>query len=125
MKGKVVVLLLFLLLLVSFLAFVNPQKSLTKTDAENLVRKLPEVKDKLNNSSGWVVNAEDRHDDYWYIQVAEVINDSSKGTTTGLGHTATFNWYKVDKNNGKIVCSMFNYDENGALKKDNEPNSCL
>jgi len=84
----------------------------TRSQAEDLVKSLPEVKKQLKNSkTEWIVEAIDKHD-VWTVQVAQVVircleNDEA------CGNLATFNWYDVDKKSGKIICSMFIYDEDG------------
>jgi len=101
------------------------QSQITQMQAEDLVRNLPEVKNKLDNSkSEWIINADDRKDN-WYVQVAEVIEDTQAEDTERTGHTATFNWYKLDKNAGEIICSWFYYDKEGKrLEKKDDSGSC-
>lgn len=94
---------------------------MTKIEAENLIKEQPEVKSRLNTLT---VNAEDRYDDYWYVRVAEVVDDGEiDGQKTG--HTSTFNWYKVNKGDGKVICSMFSYDKNGTLTKASSNSDCI
>lgn len=104
------------------------QSQITKEQAENLIKNLPEVKNFLKsldgNKAGFFVNAEDRKDNYWYIQVAEVVVDS-KADEEYMSHTVTFNWYKVDRSSGRIICSMTNYDKDGELIKIKNLGDCF
>lgn len=37
-------------------------------------------------------------DDYWFVQVFEVVSEEG-----GVGHTATFGWYRVEKKGGEVT----------------------
>lgn len=63
-----------------------------KKDAVAKVKALPEVKDYLKRVSSGLVAINGEVDNSYLIQVYEIKND----------HTATFNWYKVDKKTGEI-----------------------
>lgn len=100
----------------------STHKAITQAQAESIISQLPEVQKRLSSGNNWAVLAEDRDSDSWFVQVAEVVNEGEiEGKETG--HTATFNWYKVDRK-GEVVCSMFTYDKEGNLEKDIEPNDC-
>jgi hypothetical protein len=128
--SKIVVILIGILVLIgAYLVFplsIYKHSPITKNDAEDMVKTLPEVRNRLQNAeSEWIVNAEDRKDDYWYVQVAEVVEDIHSEDKERVGHTATFNWYKILKKNGEISCSMFAYDKTGKLLQSNEADSCI
>lgn len=97
-------------------------ESISKTEAEEIVKALPEIDTIMRDTEQkWFVMAEDRNDEHFYVQIAEVVENSDSNS-----HTATYNWYKVSKENGEIICSMFNYDEDGKLIKEGDVNkSCL
>lgn len=108
-KIKIGVLLLILLTL-GFLLLSNSKKQtannyITEQQAINTVKSLPEVKQLLTykNSFVWIGKRDDKN--YYYVQT---------GTLTD-SHTATSNWYKLDSKTGKIVCSMFLYDQQGKF----------
>lgn len=85
--------------------------NISKTEAESVVKMLPEIKPLLSKpNSSWIINAEDSQDNFWLVQVAEIVKNSDESE-----HTATFNWYKIDMSSGKIVSSMFPYDKSGKL----------
>lgn len=71
---------------------------ITASDTIDAVRNLPEVKDYLKEVPGAkvVLDHEEPETNSYFIQVFEVKN----------GHTNTFNWYKVDKNTGKITAEF-------------------
>ncbi|MDO8658157.1 MAG: hypothetical protein Q7K55_05425 [Candidatus Levybacteria bacterium] len=126
-KNKLII-LCFLFVLFSFsLLLINnfSNKTISKQQAVSIVKNLPEVKTYLkmlnNVKAGFFVNAEERvgENNYLHVQVAEVVVDSKIGEEY-ISHTATFNWYKVDKTSGKIICSMFLYDKNGKYLGSNE-----
>lgn len=94
-----------------FLGYIFFQQKTNQV--EDKVRALPEVQEFISRVDRHYIYAEDRGDDFWHIQVAEVISD---GEIDGkeMTHTNTFNWYKVD-NKGNIVCSMFTYEDGKLL----------
>lgn len=96
------------------------QNQITKIQAEEIVRNLPEVKNFLkilsDNKSGLFIHAEDGKNNLWTVQVAEVVEDS-KVDGKYVSHTATFNWYEIEKSTGRINSSMYQYDKKGDLMK--------
>lgn len=102
------------------------QNQITKNQAEDIVKDLPEVKKMLDNAKNERIVTADERKDNWYVQVAEVVEDTRPEDKERTGHTATFNWYKIDKNNGKVICSWFYYDKNGKrLENKNDSDSCI
>lgn len=104
---------------------INIEKTeTTKEEAEKRVSSLPEVKRFLTNDSSrgrqFTVSADENRENpnHWLVQVAEIVPGEGED-----GHTATFNWYEVDKVSGSIICSMFPYDNNGKLITSDENNS--
>lgn len=88
----------------------------TEEQAVNVVKNLPEVDKYFKNypDINTFIQAEERGDNYWHVQVAEVVEDTAIGENR-TGHTATFNWYKVDKTTGEVKCSFFTYDKSGKM----------
>jgi len=88
----------------------------TESKAVDIIKQLPEVKNFLNlpfpSSSRTVVEIDHSSNDNWYVHIYEIVKD-----TTTSSHTATFNWYGVDKCSGKIKCPFFKYDPQGNLVK--------
>lgn len=74
--------------------------SLTEDQATELIKALPEVQDYIQRlaQSGVAAsfNIEDRGEE-WVVQVYEVVQQG------GGSHTATFSWYRVDKQTGDIA----------------------
>lgn len=101
------------------LYYTQNKKGVSQSEAEKIIRSLPEIENLFELSSNWTIRAEDRTGDYWVVQVIEYVDDESQY------HSATFNWYKVRKADGEIVCSMFSYDEQGKLNENVETNSCI
>ena len=66
--------------------------SLSKKDAIAKVRILPEVSDYLKRVPSGQISVNGEEDNGYMVQVFEVKD----------GHTATFNWYTVDKTTGEI-----------------------
>ncbi|MNB85059.1 hypothetical protein D3C81_416100 [compost metagenome] len=56
-------------------------------------------------SSGYIVEVDSETSTKYTVHVYEVVIDDQ---TTGVGHTATFNWYDVDKYTGAIT-PMFDF----------------
>jgi hypothetical protein len=80
----------------------------------NTVKALPEVKQYIegfkSKSTQPVIeidNPDDKIGDVWSVHVYENVKDTS------TAHTATFNWYRVDKCTGTIKCSFSKYDSDG------------
>jgi len=97
------------------------QNQITKAQAENIVKNLPEVKTILKNTEvEHLVEALDRNQ-IWTVRVANIVKDYVNGAYIDH-HLSTLNWYYVDKQTGKIICSMYVYDKNGEYKK--EINNC-
>lgn len=75
-------------------------QDITKGGALEKIRALPEVNafvsDLAENGKEAVFGVEDRGDD-WSVQVYEIV------VRGGESHTATFNWYRVDKSTGAIA----------------------
>lgn len=66
--------------------------SISKNDAIIKVKALPEVKDYLKIVPNGLVAVNGEENKIYEVQVYELKN----------GHSATFNWYAVDKNTGKV-----------------------
>lgn len=66
--------------------------SVTKETAISKVKALPEVMDFLKRVPNGQVAVNGEENNLYLIQVYEVTN----------GHTATFNWYRVDKTSGEV-----------------------
>jgi len=60
--------------------------------ATGTVKSLPEVKNYLQNTPNSQVRLDHEESQNYVIQVYEIKN----------GHTATFNWYKINKITGKV-----------------------
>lgn len=120
MKNKLII----LVVLLSLSLFLNSNfwnKNISEQQAISIVKNLPEVNAYFNlgtQNAKPFIKAEDRKNNYWYVQVAEVVEDTEVKDMERTSHTATFNWYKIDRNSGDIICSMFYYDKNGKLIKD-------
>lgn len=72
---------------------------ITRAKAIEEVKNLPEVKQFINNLATAGSNAEfntEDHGEEWSIQVFEIVSQD------GLSHTATFQWYTVNKKTGEI-----------------------
>lgn len=99
--------------------------NITDKQAINIIKHLPEVTKYLNlsptNDSESVidVNTSRLKDSFWTVHVYSI----EKDTTTGV-HTATFNWYSVDKCKGDIKCSFSEYDNNGEFIKVSDKYPC-
>ncbi len=69
-----------------------PTSQITENEAIAKVKSLPEVTDYLKRVPNGLVLVNGKEDDAYLIQVYEVKD----------GHTATFNWYNVDKTTGSV-----------------------
>jgi hypothetical protein len=82
----------------------------------NKVKELPEVEQYLklftdiNNAKPIIEvdNPNDKTGKIWSVHVYEKVKDTGK-----MGHTATMNWYSIDKCTGVIKCSFSKYDKSG------------
>lgn len=83
---------------------VNMGNGITKEEAVEIVKNLPEAKDflqsmkKINRKT--LVEADRQKADQIVVHVAEINDDNL---------AATFNWYILDENTGAIKCSFSNY----------------
>lgn len=121
---QLLILLVAVLLLLGIYLSISYKKQaperyifITQQQAINIIKDLPEVENYLDEKNTFI-RAEERGTDYWVVQVGS-INKSTEDTPP---HTATFNWYKIDKT-GKIVCSMFIYDKKGKFLGSGETKS--
>lgn len=92
--------------------------------AVDVVRPLPEVKNWYEQIAAApkppffvqalieVDNPDDRSTRYWVVHVYERVQD---GVGSNSFHSATMNWYSVDKCTGVIKCSFTNYDSSGKF----------
>lgn len=100
------------------------KKTISQDDAVQIVKNLPEVQQFLNKV-GWnnpapgvtsepTVDFDAEVGNYYSIHVYELVSDKNYNDS----HTATFNWYKVDKCTGEIRCSFSIYakDSDGSYK---------
>lgn len=75
------------------LKFDNVEKDIvSKEQATAKVKSLPEVVDYLKRVPNGIISVNGEEDNAYLVQVYEFKND----------HTATFNWYKVNKTTGEI-----------------------
>lgn len=82
-------------LITFFIVFKNSrssQKVISEKEAVATVKTLPEVTDYLKRVPNGLVAVNGEEDNVYLVQVYEFKN----------GHTATFNWYKVDKTTGAV-----------------------
>lgn len=70
----------------------SPTSQITEDEAITKVKSLPEVVDYLKRVPNGLVSVNGEEDNAYMVQVYEFKN----------GHTATFNWYNVDKTTGKV-----------------------
>lgn len=100
------------------------KKPISQEEAVQVVKKLPEVQQFINKV-GWnkpapevtsepTVDFDAEVGNYYSIHVYELVSDKNYNDS----HTATFNWYKVDKCTGEIRCSFSVYakDDDGSYK---------
>lgn len=89
----IILLLVALIFLVGFVLLKNSAKNQTisKREAIAKVKALPQVTDYLKRVPNGLVLVNSEEDNAYMVQVYELKN----------GHTATFNWYKVDKTTGE------------------------
>jgi len=112
MKTKISVLVLLFIAIstIGIYFLINSSKPISQQTVESIVKSQPEVKNLLNSGDSFV-KAEKRGND-WVVQVASV---QSYGKDKNIPpHSTTFNWYKLDQR-GKILCSMFIYDNQGKF----------
>jgi hypothetical protein len=89
-------------------------KNITDDRAIQIVKELPEVKEylKLNfpeeNIPVVVIDKSRSTNSLWIVHVFEIVEDNPTE-----GHTATFNWYALDKCTGNVKCSFVIYDDAG------------
>lgn len=84
-----------IVLITLFVVFKNSQSSMPTVSKEQAVAKvktLPEVVDYLKKVPNGIISVNGEEDNAYLVQVYEFKND----------HTATFNWYKVNKTTGEI-----------------------
>lgn len=92
------------------------QQGISKDDVVNLVSNYVEVRNFIErmkkSNQKIIIEANNQSDSRnWHVQVAESYPD----------HTATFNWYTLDKQTGKLLCSFVIYDAKGNyVRNDNE-----
>lgn len=115
------------LLAVALLLFASPlflkalltPKFISKRQAINKVKDLPEVKEffripikvTANQKSEAYIDAEERDKEYWLVHVASIETYPAEASIPG--RLATMNWYKLSKKTGRIECSMVLYDSKG------------
>lgn len=102
MKQNVSVLIIVMLLVVGggsyvyLKRFINEKSTskLTQQKVIELVKNRKEVKEYLIHVPKGIVTIDHKNNDNnsWIIHVFEIVNN----------HTATFNWYEVKKNTGKV-----------------------
>jgi hypothetical protein len=71
----------------------------SKAEAVIIVKNLPEVQDYLARVPNGIVeyDSEDKEAGVWVIHVYEIVENGDEG------HTATFDWYNVNKSNCEAV----------------------
>lgn len=101
MKNLILLLLITVVIGIGFYTYqkANPPKpeivrssKITTDQALENVKKLPEVQQYLKDVPNGKVEVDNEEEDTINIHVYEVKN----------GHTATFNWYKVNTKDGKV-----------------------
>lgn len=128
-KRQKVFFITLLLILSAVFLFPTKPKTIDKSYVTDKVKNLPEVKKYLvlpkNNVSGIqrFIRVDDSDKSFFIVQVGSIIKAVSNDPETG--HASTFNWYKVNKENGKIVCSMFSYNAEGIEVKSDKLINCL
>lgn len=70
----------------------SPQSGVSEVDAVRMVKEMPEVKDYLKEVPNGLVDVNGEEENAYMVQVYEIKD----------GHTATFNWYTVDKATGEV-----------------------
>ncbi|OGQ05746.1 MAG: hypothetical protein A2W61_03470 [Deltaproteobacteria bacterium RIFCSPLOWO2_01_44_7] len=86
------VLLVFLFALTTSSVLPAKETSITKNQAVQSVKSLPEVKKYLSKVPNALVEVDNDLGDEWLVHVYEIKDN----------HTATMNWFTVDKKTGKI-----------------------
>lgn len=101
------------------------QNQITQKQAEEIVKNLPEVKNFVKQIGNYklFINTWEENTS-WIIQIGDVIKYPGVTDPELSGHDNTFNWYKIDKNTGKVLCSMLPYDKNGNLVANKKPINC-
>lgn len=127
-KRWILGLVVVIILIAGFLVFdfnkkknvsgVNCSKTISKDEAIQVVKELPEVQ-RFMNKVGWnspapqtistpTIRFDGEDPDTFFIRVYEFV-EQVDGTLKST-HTATFNLYKINKCTGKAICSQ-NDDE--------------
>ncbi|MBI2029632.1 hypothetical protein HYT02_04405 [Candidatus Gottesmanbacteria bacterium] len=93
MKFKII-LILMLVLILGFVLVTNKKQDSFKGPQQTIerIKNLPEVQEYLKNVPNGKVELSGQDDQNYNIQVFEIKD----------GHTATFNWYYVNKSTGEI-----------------------
>lgn len=89
---RIIISAIVLLVFLSLLKLNNSGPLLTKNQAVEKVKMLPEVIDYLKRVPQARVEIGSEENNSYLIQVYEIKN----------GHTATFNWYEISKTTGKV-----------------------
>lgn len=98
----IVIAVIVVILTIGFIALEKPVpvEGLTSVEAVEKIKNVPEVRQYIDDlakaGSRAKFNAEDGGED-WNIQVFEIVNQG------GFSHTATFQWYKVNKKTGEVL----------------------
>lgn len=101
---KIIILVFIVLITGGLLYFKNNPPSTTgmsKNQAVENVKKLPEVQEYLKNVPNGIVEVDNEMEGEYNVHVYEVKN----------GHTATFNWYRVSIKGGEIT-PEFEFEQN-------------
>lgn len=94
-QWRILISIVVVILFVFYSLFKNslPQsQQLSKKEAIAKVKTLPQITDYLKKVPNGLVVVNGEEDNAYLVQVYEFKD----------GHTATFNWYKVDKTTGEI-----------------------
>lgn len=91
MKIIVVIFILFLVAAGYFAYQKTGSSKITEEQAVEIVKKLPEVQDYLKRVPNGRVEVDNELEGQYNVHVYEIKD----------GHTATFNWYQIDKTKGK------------------------
>lgn len=97
----------------------DASEAISENNAITIVSNYPEVKNFIErmkkNNQKIIIEANNKSESSnWNVQVAEVYPD----------RTATFNWYTLDKQTGKLLCSFFIYDAKGKDFRSNDKYPC-
>ncbi len=96
-------------------------KAIKQEEAVSIIRNLPEIvsylkteKHEIRNQASQPTVVIDKETASSY-QIQVYSDEEYRNNPDINSHTATFNWYTMDKCTGKIKCSFFIYDNVGKM----------